>query len=219
MSHSLKNNFYSAIDNDSVVIVEDDTTIDEVIVDDSFNQDDPLLLKKGVVVVGKKDDSVEKNYPLNSKWTLYLHNTQDDWSQKSYKKILVIYTVEDFWRLLNNFPDFTLGSYYLMKEDILPIWEDPSNKNGCRWSYSINFNRNRKYDRVYKVFEEVCMYAVGCTVFENVELINGIEVQIKQKYNKGLIKIWFTEDFPNKSPINNKIIPHINNRDTLYLKN
>jgi len=52
-------------------------------------------------------------------------------------KVAMISTVEEFWALYNFIQpasSLTQGSdYYLFKEGIRPMWEDPKNINGGRW--------------------------------------------------------------------------------------
>ena len=64
---------------------------------------------------------------LPTYWTLWSHTIDNkDWSIESHSKITIIDTVSKFWRLFNNFHKLNYRSYnfYLMKENITPIWED-----------------------------------------------------------------------------------------------
>jgi len=65
---------------------------------------------------------------LNSKWILWSHDLYDNnWSINSYDKIFEFNTINDFWKLYNNFNllgGLNKKNYFLMREGIMPIWED-----------------------------------------------------------------------------------------------
>ena len=85
---------------------------------------------------------------LNSKWVVWYHNPSDkSWDRESYKDILEISSLEDFFVLKNSWqnclPLVSEGMFFLMrklKNDkvIYPQWEDINNKHGGYWSFKID---------------------------------------------------------------------------------
>jgi hypothetical protein len=77
---------------------------------------------------------------LSEGWSLYFHNPDDNqWTSSSYKVIGHISTVHDW--AYTDFSFTTLwqnGMFFLMREHIQPLWEDPSNKNGGCFSFKVN---------------------------------------------------------------------------------
>ena len=59
--------------------------------------------------------------PLNDEWVLWFHNPKDEnWDLESYKKVVTLKTIEDFWRvhLLLDTKKIQEGMFFLMKNDI-----------------------------------------------------------------------------------------------------
>eukprot|EP00954_Amorphochlora_amoebiformis_P029808 1393692-Amorphochlora_amoeboformis.AAC.2 len=100
----------------------------------------------------------KKEHPLNTKWILYFHSMEDqkNWDISSYAKVYEIATVETFWRVFNNIKDdIRKGYWFLMREDIKPMWECPENENGGAWVFDV------KIDEAEKAFLEAAMAVVG----------------------------------------------------------
>lgn len=84
------------------------------------------------------DNKKQDNYPLNTYYTLWYHGIVDkNWDKDSYVKIGEIHSLNDFWKYYNVLGTFLKGIFFLMKEDILPIWEIPENINGGYWSFRV----------------------------------------------------------------------------------
>jgi hypothetical protein len=77
---------------------------------------------------------------LDDRWALYFHDPDDPlWTLNSYKQIGIISTVDDFIEANKAFADlWSKGMFFLMREHIQPLWEDPYNKNGGCFSYKVN---------------------------------------------------------------------------------
>lgn len=123
-------------------------------------------------------------HPLQSKWTLWLHKNDAKWAKKDYLNVVSFDNIETFWGIYNNHPNLSVGTFYLMKDDIFPSWEDKKNKNGGRWSFIV-----RKH-KVYQIWEELSMGIVGGYLLDDIGLINGMEVQSNPRHGSGVIKIW-----------------------------
>jgi translation initiation factor 4E len=149
------------------------------------------------------------NNPLRHIWNIWLHHDKDNWKIDGYKKIFKIESIDDFW-LFNNNIHLISGiqnslnniQIYMMKNDIKPIWEDTSNRNGGCWSLKIN-----NIDS-YDIWVNLGAYIIGETLLnKNIQQnINGLS--FSQKNNtSSIIKIW-VENSKNVSfdCINKKII-------------
>ena len=134
-------------------------------------------------------------YPLKNKWTVWIHDLYDkNWNLKSYKKLYTFDTIEDFWTFYKNIDCFNKYMYFLMKNDILPIWENESNINGGAFSY-ITPKNNSKNSWI-----NLSMKLIGETLtMDNMDQING--ASFSPKANICIIKIW-NKDCKNMFNIN-----------------
>ena len=131
-------------------------------------------------------------------WNLWYHHTKDIWTIDGYKKIYTINDMSNFWKLYNNWNSIdgiTGKHYFLMKNDVNPMWEDITNINGGCWSFKINDNM------ASELWEDLSILLVTNELVENCEVV-GLSISVK-KNNTCVIKIWNT---------NSKIhsIKHIN---------
>ena len=77
---------------------------------------------------------------FKSKWNIWYHHEKDNWKLEGFKKIYEIKTVKNFWQLYNNWNKLggiTNKHFFIMKENVNPIWEDPTNLKGGCWSFKI----------------------------------------------------------------------------------
>ena len=146
-------------------------------------------------------------------WNIWFHHTKDDWSIDGYRKIYTIETISDFWKLYNNWDK--LGGinskhFFIMKNDITPMWEDEENKNGGCWSFKI------QEKEASKLWEELSLYLVSETISKINDDIQGLSICLK-KNNHSIIKIWNkdTKNNNNKN-INDEIINQYYN-DIIYI--
>jgi translation initiation factor 4E len=138
------------------------------------------------------------NHPIEPFFTLWYHSlTNKKWDIESYDKLVVIKSLRDFWEVYNSISTFNNGMFFLMRENITPIWEDENNINGGVWSYRLS----RKV--LDKTWIELSIALIGNTLLEknddNFCNINGISV-VPKKYNC-ILKIW-NSDFKIKNKIN-----------------
>lgn len=122
-------------------------------------------------------------YSLQNKWNLFFHNIKDNnWNLDSYQHIYEFNNLEHFWNLYNNYPNYNLGLYFLMKEGVSPIWEDENNEKGGTYSFKINKSI------ISSAWEEISIRLIGETLTSNHTLITGISLHPKN--NCYIIKIW-----------------------------
>jgi len=126
------------------------------------------------------------NTQFDNEWNLWYHNSRDIWTIDGYKKIYNIKTIKDYWKLFNNWDK--LGGvnnkhFFLMKNNITPIWEDPINKNGGCWSFKITDSMSQD------LWNDLSLYLVTETMSSVKDDIVGLSVCLK-KNNFSVVKIW-----------------------------
>ena len=131
------------------------------------------------------------DYPLSDKWVIWYHpvpsqnDTKEDWSIDSYIKIGEFKDIITFWTYYNNINWAGDNLFFLMKNEIMPLWEDIDNENGGCWCYKIK--RNMALD----VWTEISMVLIGNNC-DNIDNINGLS--ISPKMNFSTIKVWVNQD-------------------------
>lgn len=145
---------------------------------------------------------------LKHKWSLWYHEFfNNDWSLSSYKKLYEFDNIADFWNLYNNHIYLNSGMFFLMKDNIKPIYEDINNQNGGYWSIKVN-NENIK-----TIWLNLSLDLIGGSLDKN-NIISGLTISYKKNFY--IIKIWINnKDFNNLSYINLENID-INKKDILY---
>lgn len=141
------------------------------------------------VINNKNVDEDINKIPLNSKWVLWCHNLYDNnWGIDSYEQIYTFDTIQDFWKLYNNFDSLgglTKKNYFLMRENIKPIWEDENNRTGGICSLKIPVAKSEE------IWTDFSMHLIGECFYEDDELmkdINGISICPKSIWS--IVKIW-----------------------------
>jgi hypothetical protein len=126
---------------------------------------------------------------FQNNWTIWYHNSKDDWTVNGYKKIYTIENIEDYWKLYNNWDKLgTINNkhFFIMKNDITPIWEDKNNKNGGCWSYKVTENMAQQ------LWDDLSLYLVTEQLSSIKNDIVGLSACLK-KNNFSVIKIWNKE--------------------------
>ncbi|KAG9101170.1 eukaryotic translation initiation factor 4E [Ceratobasidium sp. 370] len=81
------------------------------------------------------------------------------------KRLIKFDSVEEFWGLYNNIVSPSKlpskANYYLFKDDIMPAWEDASNKDGGKWSVQLPKEKNRP--RIDEMWLYTMLAAIGET--------------------------------------------------------
>ena len=135
----------------------------------------------------KEDITVsDKEWGTKYSWTLWFHSvTDNDWTKESYKKLFEIHNLGDYEILKDSFSKIHLQNcmLFLMKGDILPIWEDPENIDGCSLSFKISGKS------VVKEWNDIILNIITEDIFlTDTHNINGLSISPKKEFN--IIKIW-----------------------------
>jgi hypothetical protein len=161
-----------------------------------------------MTTVSAVSNSTTEDYTkLYDKWTYWAHLPHDtDWSHNSYKKLLDFDKLEALIAINEQIPEEMVSNcmLFMMRQGIMPIWEDIKNRDGGCFSYKVPNNK------VYDAWNDLSYYLVGesLTTDKRLEkIINGITISPKKSFC--IIKIWLK----NCLIQNAKKIVKINNLD------
>ena len=151
-----------------------------------------------------KSTGIIKFHGLKNKWNLWAHLPQDpDWTMNSYKKIYQFKTIEETVGITESMPDNLIKNcmLFIMKDGIIPMWEDPRNRNGGCFSYKIS-NKN-----VADVWRNLTYALIGECLSTNISFVNAVTgITISPKKNFCIVKIWMTNcDYQNPQIVTNEI--------------
>ena len=171
-----------------------------------------LLFKEKNIYNNMVEENETKLHNLTDNWTLWFHNPEtDDWSEQSYIKIYTFNTIEQFSNLFQKIPTLNLstGMFFMMKNDILPLWKDKNNINGGCWSYKVG-----KKDAAQGYLD-----LLVSTISENVcgdhpEIINGASISPKKGFC--IIKVWNNNSKYSDPNLLSSTINHIDLKQTIY---
>ena len=134
---------------------------------------------------------------LKHKWNLSAHLPHDtDWTLSSYKHIFKYTTIEDTIAITETLPEKKIKNcmLFIMRDGILPTWEDSKNRNGGCFSYKVS-NKN-----VVEVWKDLTYVLVGESVSNLIPFVSSVTgITISPKKNFCIIKIWMT-DCKNQNP-------------------
>lgn len=128
---------------------------------------------------------------LNCVWALWYHKIHNDWSPASFEKLYTIETLHEYFTMINCLKKnahFFNEHFFLMREGVLPLWEDNENRKGGCWSFKIDVKDSFRY------FTCVSMHLIGNNImYDNEKNISehvcGMSFSPKNNYNT-IIQIW-----------------------------
>lgn len=124
-------------------------------------------------------------HKLNSKWDVWYHSPENNnWDLKSYQKVFSFDTIEHFWSFHNMIDNNIISNsmFFIMKENINPLWEDNNNIKGGCWSYKII-----KKDS-YETWINLAVDLIRDDLSSYKSFINGISISPKKGFC--ILKIW-----------------------------
>jgi len=125
-------------------------------------------------------------HPLQYQWVFWFTSPSNNGWQSAMKRVSVFSCVEDMWRIINTIKLPSMLSvkqdYYVFKAGIAPEWEDQQNKDGGKWTITIN-----KGQRVDDAWIYTLLAAVGDTFTDSWEL-NGLVFSPRSKESR--LSMW-----------------------------
>eukprot|EP00013_Stygamoeba_regulata_P007952 CAMPEP_0177681880 /NCGR_PEP_ID=MMETSP0447-20121125/30961_1 /TAXON_ID=0 /ORGANISM="Stygamoeba regulata, Strain BSH-02190019" /LENGTH=278 /DNA_ID=CAMNT_0019191345 /DNA_START=179 /DNA_END=1016 /DNA_ORIENTATION=- len=141
--------------------------------------------------------------------------------ESSLRHLCVFTSAEGFWQCFNNLPTLAelrhKSSFFMMKEGIRPVWEDPGNADGGIWSIRIGRSDNEM------VWKELLVAAIGeqfADVLDEDDDICGISVNVRN-YNN-IFQIWNKNSKANTKRLLEKVealLPNVNLISPFYKAN
>ena len=143
------------------------------------------------------------------RWTVWFHEVENsDYSLKSYTKLYTIETIKDLCVFINTIENFTSGMFFLMKENILPMWETEDNKNGGMWTFKLT-KKNAN-----NIWNQLIAKCCGMTLTNDLEDMNMITgLSISPKISNCIIKIWNNDSSKKSTTLLNKELRSIEGFD------
>ena len=125
--------------------------------------------------------------PLTNSWSIWVHLSHDtNWTLNSYTKLCKLSTLDEIVILIKAIECLTKNCMiFIMKDDILPLWEDENNNGGGAISYKISD------EHAVRFWYSLLFRILGGTFFEShvdLDRINGITISPKKSFH--IIKIW-----------------------------
>jgi hypothetical protein len=151
---------------------------------------------------------------LQDEWNIWYHHEKDNWKLSGYKQIYKMNTVQNFWKFYNNWDKVggvSSKHFFVMKNNITPMWEDQENINGGCWSFKI------QEDMSEELWEDLSVYLVNnilCPTISN-EVV-GISLCLK-KNNNTVVKIWNKNSKHNSLKLINENILKKWGMDIIYI--
>ena len=137
-------------------------------------------------------DSLDE-FKFDTGYVLWYHSvTEKSWNKNSYINLCedlpgkVIRNADQLWGIYNALDyNFTAGIFFLMKEGIMPLWEDISNSKGGYWSFKVLKKNSNEIWK--KLTAGIVGNSLTCDPI-NMKCINGIS--ISPKISNCVMKIW-----------------------------
>jgi hypothetical protein len=155
-----------------------------------------------------------ENFKLKYKWVIWFHKVNDNnWTLESYSKVFELETYYDILYIINELKNITSGMFFLMKDGIIPIFEDEKNINGGYWSMRIT--KKEAVDYWEKMIYYLCVDNI-CINDDYEQMINGLS--ISPKINNCIFKIWTSNFKEMKTEYLRKDLEIINWDEMFYLE-
>jgi hypothetical protein len=151
---------------------------------------------------------------LKNEWKLWFHSINDNnWNKSSYKQLFSLKDLFDTNLMINIFKQnhYQNGMFFLMKNDVFPNWEDPSNRMGGCLSFKIS-SKN-----VISEWRDLFLKCnLECILKDENDKINGLSISPKKEFN--ILKIWFSENVDYKNLFIEKENSELTLSNSLYKK-
>ncbi|EDV25828.1 expressed hypothetical protein [Trichoplax adhaerens] len=152
-------------------------------------------------------------------WYFYLDRTYHGLSKDQYednlKKIMAVDTIQGFWSVYDHIPKVSSiklrSSYFLMRNETRPIWEDPVNRNGG--SYKTRCIKENTED----VWRELLLASIGEQFSKDLKPyddICGVSISIREKSD--VVQIWHANANNKENFITYQLLPTITLEQAYY---
>ena len=155
------------------------------------------VIKEKDAFVKEDDIDYGDNLYLHSQWDIYCHKKSVmTWENEDYHHIYQINSIGTFCRFFNNFNNLDKITYefFIMKDKIIPRWEDNANRNGgiCSILLTSVFDKRSKTDIGSEIMLSICLLMMNGNLIRDNDKINGISYSLRAR-NTVVIKIWYND--------------------------
>ena len=129
---------------------------------------------------------------LNTSWTYWFHKYNDDkWDLRSYTKLFKFKSIEEFSGIQYILKPLHIqnGMFFLMRDDIEPMWESEDNIDGGCFSFKVY---KQEIPETWKILSTKLVNESILKNKDNHRLINGLSISPKKTYS--IIKLWLKGD-------------------------
>jgi hypothetical protein len=126
---------------------------------------------------------------LATEWQVWVRPiNSNDWSINAYTRLMKLLSMKDFWGFINNIDVIGKQQHdiFIMKENILPMWEDNHNKNGCIYSLCDNLHNFNE------IFEKIFILSTEKSLIHKDKWLNGLSIQSKNDWF--ILKLWISKE-------------------------
>ena len=152
---------------------------------------------------------------LNTSWTYWFHKYNDNkWDLESYTKLYKFDSVEEFaaLQIILKPKHIQNGMFFLMRNDIEPMWESKDNIDGGCFSFKLY---KQEIPETWKILTTKLVNESILKDKNNHMLINGMSISPKKTYS--IIKLWLKGDtIKNIEELND--IPILKDSTPIYKK-
>jgi translation initiation factor 4E len=140
-------------------------------------------------------DPTDPPVELNANWTMWFDNPRMADPEKEWKDNLTncgsFDTIEKFWRIFNNLkPASQLpvnSNYHVFREGVIPMWEDPANKEGGKFVLTMP-KKDSRTGRCDEWWLYTVLAIIGETLDADGDEVCGAVVSIRK--NQDRIALW-----------------------------
>lgn len=180
------------VNDDIHIIVKENEDMDLYL----SKEDNYYSVEISAITVFDDPQNFNVKHPLNSEWSLWTsvktdnNNKVVNWME-TVKNIITVGSIEDFWGVFNNIPQASdlnhPFDYYMFKNHIQPMWEDPSNITGGKMTLMFKKTCDAEF------IDKVWLYSVlGCIGEQFDDTICGVALNIRKHQDR--INIWINTD-------------------------
>lgn len=141
----------------------------------------------------QKIEQDEGDLPFDQGYILWYHAIKESsWKPDSYRNLCLklpekaIRSAKNLWRAYASFDNnVTAGMFFLMRDGVMPLWEDPANAKGGCWSFKVPKKHSNE------IWRQLSAAFTGNTLTRNpnhMSMITGISVS--PKISNCVLKIW-----------------------------
>ena len=153
---------------------------------------------------------------INNSWSLWIHELNNkNWDNQSYKKIFDCENLYDYNILKKTIKTQNLQNcmYFFMREDIIPMCEDPENRLGCFISFKVPLKD------IKSEWDKLLLKIISEDIHINIDdfnKLNGISISPKKEFN--IIKLWYREEVKSLESVINGYEKYVTNSNSRIKK-